>query len=118
MSDGGMCWYCYWGWSKPVADIYQKALEKLDELQMQFGPGHIVWGDENFDDDSISFCLKLIKDGYTNEFYTKEDIEIVRKSLEQLAAVPLSIRCPEPEDYDDQNLQNFPPLPGIEMVKV
>jgi len=23
---GEICWYCYWGWPKPVAGIYKKAL--------------------------------------------------------------------------------------------
>jgi len=24
----GICWYCHWGWAKPVADIYDEALFK------------------------------------------------------------------------------------------
>jgi hypothetical protein len=47
----GICWFCYWGWPKPVADIYLKALAKLDgyDSPLHFGPAHIIWDDENFD---------------------------------------------------------------------
>src|SRR3990170_4665508 len=38
----GICWYCYWGWPKPVAEIYQSALRELagDESPLHYGMGH------------------------------------------------------------------------------
>lgn len=26
----GICWYCYWGWPKPVADIFLAAKAALN----------------------------------------------------------------------------------------
>ena len=54
----GICWHCAWGWANEVADLY----ESIDptgfyEGVLHFGPSHIVWDDENFDDESIDFCL-------------------------------------------------------------
>lgn len=46
-----ICWYCHWGWAKPVADIYEKAVDLLDgdSSPLEFGPAHVVWSDENFE---------------------------------------------------------------------
>ncbi|GAH80793.1 unnamed protein product, partial [marine sediment metagenome] len=45
------CWYCHWGWAKPVAEIYTAALAALDgdSSLLEYGPSHIVWADENWD---------------------------------------------------------------------
>jgi len=131
-----ICWYCYWGWAKSVAEIYQQALAKLDgcEMALDYGPGHIVWADENFEDDHINWCLSLYTEegwrkAYGNrpegkqmfrEFYSEysdHDLEVAKESLEQLLAVPENVRCPEPENYDGENPQSFPPSVGVEMVK-
>jgi hypothetical protein len=116
----GICWYCYWGWSEPVAEIYIKALSKLnkDNSPLCFGPSHIVWEDENFGNDSIEWCLQELN-SFENKYYerfTPEDLKVVKWSLEELMKVPLEIRCPEPEDYDDTNPELFPPK--IKMVKI
>lgn len=110
----GICWYCYWGWAKPVADIYQEALRRLDgdDFPLKFSGSHIVWEDENFD--LAEGCLEHFKEH--NDDYSEEDLAIVRWSLEELVKLPLDIRCPEPEDYDDEHPELFPPT--IEVVKV
>jgi len=112
----GICWDCYWGWPKPVADIYDKALNDLDGYKspLHFGPSHIVWEDENFH--SAEWCLEHF-DENTVEYYSESDIAIVRRSLQELAALPLNVRCVEPEDYDDEHPELYPPPPGIEMVR-
>jgi len=110
----GICWYCYWGWPKPVADIYLKALEKLNgyESPLHFGPAHVVWDDENFD--SAQSCLNDF-DKYTDG-YTKEEMDIVRESLVELAALPESDYEIIPDDYDGEHPELFPPT--VEVVKV
>ena len=110
-----LCWYCYWGWPKPVAEIYQEALRDLDgyDSPLKSGPGHIVWSDENFD--SAEWCLEHF-DEYKRG-YSDEEMAIVKKSLQKLASLPKSIRCVEPEDYDDEHPELFPPPNGTEMVR-
>ena len=102
-----ICWYCYWGWAKPVAEIYKKALEKLDGNWglLHFGPSHLVWEDENFD--SAEWCLEHFDD-YT-EGYTKEEAAVVKWSLQELVKIPIKQRCIEPEDYDGEHPENYPP---------
>lgn len=101
-----VCWFCYWGWAKPIADIFDEAVSKagFDEA-LTYGRAHIVWADENFDDESIQFCLDLPESEIGN--YHEYD-DIVIESLKKLLEVPESMRL-EPEDYDDENPQNFPP---------
>ncbi len=110
----GICWNCYWGWPKPVADIYDKALAALagDESPLDYGPGHIVWADENFD--SAEWCLKHFDEHRSD--YSDADRAIVKESLEKLTELPLNVRCVEPEDYDDEHPELYPPPKGIEMV--
>jgi hypothetical protein len=110
----GICWYCYWGWPKPVADIYKQALAKLDgnELPLQYGPAHVVWEDENFD--YAEWCLEHF---YECD-YSEDDLDVVRWSLEELAKIPLNERCPKPEDYDDEHPDVYPPKAGTEMVRM
>ena len=112
----GICWYCHWGWAKPVAEIYLKALEDLDgdDSPLTYGPGHIVFADENFD--SAEYCLSKF-DEYENfgEFSSK-DLEIVRSALQAVAALPLDVRCIEPDDYDDEHPELYPPT--VEVVRV
>lgn len=112
----GICWSCYWGWPKPVADIYNEAVAAMDgcESPMQFGPGHTVWSDENFN--CADICLENF-DRWKGEF-SEADLAIVRKSLEKLAALPENVRDVEPEDYDDEHPALYPPPAGVEMVQV
>lgn len=110
----GICWYCYWGWAKPVADIYDQALAKLDgnESPLVWGPGHIVWGDENFEDHSIRWCLEHFDDIYDDrspDKYTPAELAVVRWSLEEIAKLPEDVRDIEPDDYDGSDAANFPP---------
>ena len=114
----GICWYCHWGWSKPVAEIYQEALRRLDgdDSPLKFSASHIVWEDENFEDDNIAWCLENFEKYKAD--YSDNDLSVVRWSLEELAKIPEDVRCPEPEDYDDMNPHLFPPHAGVEMVEV
>ena len=112
----GICWYCHWGWSKPVADIYLKALGKLDgyESPLHSGPAHVVWDDENFG------CAQACLDGFDKytDGYTKEEMDIVKESLIELAQLPESAYEVIPDDYDDEHPELYPPGEGVEMVKV
>lgn len=116
-----ICWYCYWGWPEPVAAVYAAALAALggDDRPLEFGPSHIVWADENFDDGNIRHCLQTGVERRTTWYsdYSDEDLAVVRKSLEQLLAVPEAVRCCVPADYDGENPENYPPPPGLVMVK-
>lgn len=112
----GICWHCHWGWPDYVADIYNEALERLegDIYPLNFGPAHIVWEDENWD--SVDWCLENF-DKHTYEDYSAEQLEVVRWSLQELAKIPLEKRDLEPEDYDEEHPENFPPPEGVRMVK-
>ena len=98
-----------------MADIYKKALTDLDgdESPLHYGPSHVVWADENFH--SAEWCLKNF-DKYENDL-TDVELTIVKRSLEELAELPMDVRCVEPEDYDDEHPELYPPPIGIEMVK-
>lgn len=70
MSD--TCYFCYWGWPKPIAEIYQRAYKDLEDLAetehddanwleyenpydvLHFSFGHLVWEDENWNQASWS----------------------------------------------------------------
>jgi len=110
------CYYCYWGWPKVIADIYNKALKKLegDELPLNYGPAHIVWDDENFD--QAEWCLENF-DKYT-EGFSEDELAIVKESLLELSNVPMEIREYIPDDYDDEHPENYPPAKEMEFVKI
>ncbi len=118
-----ICWYCHWGWARPVVEIYNTATAALDddEALLDFGPGHIVWADENFETSSIEGCLE--PEWFDNPDYwpereiTPDQKRIVRQSLEKLLLVPEEIRCCEPEDYDDEHPENFPPPEGVIVIR-
>jgi hypothetical protein len=108
----GTCWYCYWGWAKPVAEIYKEALIRLqgDSSPLHYGGSHIVWEDENFEDRNVLWCLEQLKEHRADySDYTDEDLEIVKWSLNELMKIPENIRCPVPENYDDEHPELFPP---------
>ena len=111
-----ICWYCHWGWYKPVAEIYNKAVVKLNghAEPLHYGPSHVVWDDENFD--SAEFCLENF-DRYIGD-YSNADLKIVRESLEELAKIPLDVRCPEPDNYDGEHPELYPPPKDIEMIRI
>lgn len=112
----GICWYCHWGWAKPVADIYDEAKKRLNgyEGPLHFSSSHIVWEDENFD--SAEWCLENFEK-YKNDNYSEEQHAVVKWSLEELSKIPMEIRCCEPDDYNEENPENFPPPKGLEMVR-
>ena len=115
----GTCWYCHWGWSKPVANIYKRAVADLggNSNPLHYSASHVVWEDENFH--LAEDCLKHFDELNENFNNDKTELEIVRQSLKELAALPLDIKCVEPEGYrDDPNNdpQSFPPPNGCEMV--
>ena len=110
-----ICWYCKWGWPKQVYDIYLKGVESVGEMAMDFGPAHVVWADENFDDSSIRGCITDAQD-FRGEL-TDDEIAVVMQSLEDLLRVPESVRCCEPENYDGEFPEKYPPPEGVEMMK-
>lgn len=115
-----ICWYCHWGWAKPVADIYDEALAALGfESPLEFGPAHIVWSDENFGDDSIRSCLADFDESLNWPDYeiTAAEKLIVKQSLERLLEIQESVRCCEPADYDGERPEAFPPPEGFTMVR-
>jgi hypothetical protein len=89
-----------------VAAIYNEALAKLDgdESPMHFGPAHIVWADDNFEDRHIHWCLQRFDEHwkeYCDDHYLpgapaiEGDAKIVRESLEKLLLIP------EEERFDE-----------------
>lgn len=121
-----LCWYCWWGWPRPVADIFDAAVKELDgdDSPLRYGPGHIVWEDENFETGHIEWCLGLYSDEaafsemyYRDGRFSEHDMEVVRRSLEALLNVSEEVRCCEPEGYLGISPEKFPPPPGFEMVR-
>jgi hypothetical protein len=111
----GVCWYCHWGWPQQVAEIYDRAAAGLGyDSPLLYGRSHIVWEDENFEDDHIKFCLEQSAGSYV---FTAAEDAIVIRSLKELLAIPESIRCCVPEDYDDEHPELFPPPTELAMVK-
>lgn len=107
----GICWFCYWGWHAEIFAIYSNAVESVGESVVDYGPGHIVWADENFEDESIDFCLAECAqpEKYADRM-SVDDIEVVRESLLLLKATPQEWRT-EPDGYeeDDDNPADYPP---------
>ena len=129
--DVPICWYCYWGWAKQVIDIYEEGLKKSSDTAMNYGPAHIVWADENFETECIQSCIdgaeQWMKDWNQRRLPWEDkdpepklspfDLRVVLESLHRLLHVPEEIRCCEPENYDGEHPENFPPPPSIEMVR-
>ena len=110
------CWFCYWGWPKPVADIYLRALKRLDGDQdaLQCGPGHIVWSDENFD--MAQRCIEIAKPASEYQM-SQHDYDIVMDSLRELTKVETKY-LDWPEEYDGEHPDQYPPPSDWEMVRV
>lgn len=111
-----LCWYCYWGWASPVADIYNGAVKRLhgNEDPLLYGAGHLVWADENWD--YVDWCIENFDD--YKERYSQEELTVVMWSLKELQKIPLEQREIEPKDYDGCNPEAFPPPVGIEVVRI
>lgn len=103
-----ICWYCHWGWSKPVVEIYERYIDAAGEDAMHYGAAHIVWDDENFEREHVQRCLDNF-DKYKREDYTEVQNEAVRQSLIDLLALPDHELAPEPKDYDGEHPERFPP---------
>lgn len=116
-----ICWYCYWGWNQKVLDIYNQYEKLVGESSMDYGPGHIVWADENFLEENIEYCIKYCDELLADEKQREErdisrtDVLLVRDSLIALLKIPEDERCCEPEDYDGNSPENFPPPNSIKM---
>jgi hypothetical protein len=121
------CWHCYWGMSKPVKAVYDKYLALLDgdDTALNYGPGHIVWDDENMSDDHIQWCIDEAEKWNTHEWdkdwptsmkrdgptFSSQVLQIAIDSLKELKQVPEKWRL-EPENYDGEHPENFPPPEG------
>lgn len=103
----GICWYCHWGWSKPVAEIYKRALAEAGEEAMHYGPAHIVWDDENFERDHVQWCLDHFDEHRFD--HSPDDLVAVRRSLQELLALPDEVLSPEPAEYDNEHPEQYPP---------
>lgn len=110
-----MCYWCYWGWPKPIRDIYDDCEQRAGESAMLYGPGHVVWADENWGSawsclDYFDQWVRLWNYDRGKDRFTAEQLAVVRESLERLVAVPEEFKR-EPEGYDDENENpaDYPP---------
>lgn len=133
---GGICWFCHWGWPKQIRDIYDRAKQDIEdaldsafadsgyalrpdepmsgESALEYGPAHVVWADENWD--SAEWCLGECDDDSWRGWH-QPSLEIVRRSLRELMALPSEVIDCVPKDYDGEHPENFPPPAGIECVR-
>ena len=96
-----MCWYCRWGWPKPISDIYEEAVQLLDgDYELLQTEAHVVWGDCNFD--------------VAESFIDDVNDPVVRRSLELLAAIDQQFIVPDHWHYDTDA---HPPPDDWELVK-
>lgn len=109
-----ICWYCHWGWSKAVTDIYQRHLAIAGHAAMHYGAAHIVWDDENFGREHVQWCLDEFEQ-YKCDDASDAENEAVRQSLIELLALTDDVLDPEPEDYDGERPEMFPPR--VEMAR-
>ena len=72
----------YHEWTKPVREIYDEALRRLNGnvMPLHYGPAHVVWEDENFQ--MAKWCLDLF-DEFEGEF-SSDQLDVVRWSLKEL----------------------------------
>ena len=112
----GECWYCYWGWPSQVAEIYDRWLDVAGERAMQYGPAHIVWSEENFEREHVQWCLDHFQE-YTG-YHAEEELAAVRRSLEELLALPDDVLSPEPDAYDGEDPEAFHPPNDLVMRHV
>ena len=102
-----MCYWCFWGWPKPIRDIYDDCAKRLgSELPLLYGPGHVVWSDENWR--SAQACLDHFDEWQGG--YSANDLPIIRESLERLIEVPDEYKT-EPNGFDAarHDPADFPP---------
>jgi hypothetical protein len=103
------CYWCHWGWPRPIRDIYDDCVKKLggNWLPLHCGPSHIVWEDENWT--SAQWCLDHFDEYSDNR--SEHELKVIRESLERLLEVPEEMKV-EPSGYlEDENsiAADFPP---------
>ena len=113
------CWHCHFGWPKPVADIYDRYGAIAGDSAMHYGAAHIVWDDENFNRESVQWCLDHFEE-YKRDDCTDSENEAVRDSLKALLELPddvLEIAEAYYDAADDVPIETFAPPAGMEMVR-
>jgi hypothetical protein len=95
-------------WAEPVKQIYREALSDLggDDGALDFGPGHIVWSDDNLTDEDVKFCLSWCEPGspmYDSyiERFGEDGLAVAKRALERLDLIPEDERGDDPQDYDE-----------------
>ncbi|KKL91609.1 hypothetical protein LCGC14_1892920, partial [marine sediment metagenome] len=85
-----------------------------NEEPLLYGPAHVVWEDENFD--SAKGCLENF-DKHRGD-YTEQELDIVKRSLSELEAIPIDRRCVVPDNYDGEQPELFPPPANMKMLRM
>lgn len=105
----GVCYWCHWGWPKPIRDIYDDCVKKHSQSLLLYGPAHIVWADENWG--SAQWCLDHFDENKGDFSHCGEKaFAVVRESLERLLKVPDEFKI-EPGGYvaGEHDPADFPP---------
>jgi len=117
-----ICWWCHWGWPKPIADIFDDCVKRLgdDEGPLISGPAHVVWGDENWDLAESCLedleCHEVVDMPLAGE-YVESQLSVVRESLERLATLPDEWKH-APAGYGEKSDPvDFPPPSNWKMVR-
>ena len=73
-------------YSREAGLIYFEATKMLDgdDMPLQYGPAHIVWGDCNMEDVHIDGCIEDIKDGRLMGVRDYYKIAVIFWSLQKL----------------------------------
>lgn len=79
----------------------------------RIGAAHIVWDDDNFGREHVQWCLDEFEQ-YKQKDASDAENEAVRQSLIELLALTDDVLDPEPEDYDGEHPEMFPPT--VEMA--
>ncbi len=113
------CWYCHWGWSKAVVQIYKKYINEAGESAMHYGAAHIVWDDENFERHHVQWCLDNFEE-YKHKEASDAENEAVKQSIIELLELPDELLDPEPQSYkdadEDADPQDYPPTVGMDRI--
>ena len=114
-------WFCFWGWPRPVADIYVRAVRKLngDSYALRYGPSKMVWEGGHFS--QAKLCLECW-DVRSWGGLTESELEVVRTSLEELTQVDPDLLVP-PKDYCGRPRSVsapalYPPRPDVTYVRM